>query len=371
MSRLIYRFLIVILFLPAWQGLTSWINIRPLKGSIEVLPQPVFNLKDWFSGIFQSKYYPYQEQQTGFRQDLVRLNNQIDFSFFRIIHAQSVVLGKDDCLFELNYIKDYTGESFIGEKAVDEKVAKLKALYDTLKRKNIDLLVVLAPGKASFFPENIPDQYTIHGIRTSNYLCLSRTMKDAALPFIDFNRYFLDIRDTVSWPLYHKGGIHWSMYGMSLCMDSLFRYIGHIRGIRMVDFGWDGLEISQSLKYTDNDIADGLNLFQRLYDRPGAYPRWTFKEQPGCTKPDVIVVADSYYWSVFGNALSARMFNKNIFWYYFNEEYIPEQAVRKISDLDVKASIEQNQVIILMATEANLDRFPFGFIEQAYPLYFK
>ncbi len=152
-------------------------------------------------------------------------------------------------------------------------------------------------------------------------------------------------------------------------MDSLFRYIGHLRGIRMVDFGWDGLEISRNLKFTDNDIADGLNLFQRLYDQPGAYPRWTFTEKPGCTKPDVIVVADSYYWSVFGNALSARMFNKNIFWYYFNEEYIPEQPVRKISDLDVKASIEQNQVIILLATEANLDRFPFGFIEKVYPAF--
>ncbi len=201
MSRTIYRFLIIILFLPALQGLTSWINIRPLKGAIEVLPQPVFNLKDWFSGVFQSNYYPYQEQQIGFRQDLVRLNNQLDFSLFRILHAQSVILGKQNCLFELNYIKDYTGESFIGEKAVMDKVVKLKELHDTLKKKNIDLLVVFAPGKASFFPQYIPDKYTTQGTRTSNYLCLTRTMKEAGLPYIDFNRFFLDIRDTVSWPL--------------------------------------------------------------------------------------------------------------------------------------------------------------------------
>ena len=42
------------------------------------------------------------------------------------------------------------------------KIDKLSELKDTFLKRGIDLIVLLAPGKASFFPEYLPDHYFLH-----------------------------------------------------------------------------------------------------------------------------------------------------------------------------------------------------------------
>ena len=98
-----------------------------------------------------------------------------------------------------------------------------------------------------------------------------------------------------------------------------------------------------------------------------AYPRVQFGNDEGKTRPNVIVVADSYYWNIFGKGYSSRLFNDNNFWYYNVEAHNPEwPAPLKTTDLDMAAELGKADVIIVMATEANLYRFPYGFIDRAY-----
>ncbi|MHC1708607.1 MAG: hypothetical protein AB9842_13940 [Bacteroidales bacterium] len=369
-TNILFVLVMAVLLLPFFQEQTLWVDLKPLAGYIPTIEKPKWDLKKWFKEEFQQQSQTFANYNMGFRPILIRINNQLDFNLFAIPHANEVAIGKENYLFENNYIKDYTGTVFIGEEAAEERLARLRLLQDLLKQKNIDLLVIYSPGKASFYPEYIPDRFLQVNKTISNYRYFSQRSKETGINHIDLNQYFLLMKDTVSWPIYPKCGIHWSVYGMALCADSIFRYIETTRSCVMPEFGWNGLDTPDTLRDTDNDIGEGMNLLFNIPTPRGAYPRFYFKDRPGMTKPDVLVIADSFYWTIYGNGLSQKMFNKSSFWFYFEQAYNNSISGVDVKTLDIRQEIESHQVVILMSAESNLYKFPFGFLERVYPLYF-
>ena len=82
--------------------------------------------------------------------------------------------------------------------------------------------------------------------------------------------------------------------------------------------------------------------------------------------------------SVIANSLGnvfnemSLLFNDCKFWFY-NQEVYPDHYEKPtlVSTIDFKKEIAENEVIILLSTDANLDRFPFGFSElfiQYFPM---
>ena len=64
------------------------------------------------------------------------------------------------------------------------------------------LIFVFAPGKASVYPEYIPDEYFKQRKKTTNYDILVREMKNNNVAFIDFKDYL--ISKNISEPLLTK-----------------------------------------------------------------------------------------------------------------------------------------------------------------------
>ena len=94
---------------PAIQKKYAIFQVKKLDGDFVLTEKPVFSWTDWFDGRFQMTYDKYLEDHIGFRDFLVRLTNQIDYSLYRIPHAEGVIVGKDDQLIEYDYIRAYTG----------------------------------------------------------------------------------------------------------------------------------------------------------------------------------------------------------------------------------------------------------------------
>ncbi len=86
--------LLALLVIPAIQKEKPFISLKKLEGDFVPSPQPNFTIDSWMSGEFQEKYNKYLEENIGFRNFLVRLINQIDFSLFRTTHAEGVIVGK-------------------------------------------------------------------------------------------------------------------------------------------------------------------------------------------------------------------------------------------------------------------------------------
>jgi hypothetical protein len=112
-----------------------------------------------------------------------------------------------------------------------------------------------------------------------------------------------------------------------------------------------------------------MNLLFDIKHSPMAYPRLFFKEDSATYKPNVITIADSYYWNLHGSGITQRIYKSDKFWYYFTKAYgtgYPRDT--DIDKIDVLKEINESDVVIYLSTDANLHRFAFGFEDKVYDL---
>jgi len=364
----LFLLILFLLIFPAIQGTFNLFHLSSLKGAIEQPKNRQFNYKDWLSGDFQENKEKYLNETFGFRSLFIRVNNQIAYSFFNKVKANGVIIGKENYLYEENYIKAYYGTDFIGIDSITHRMQRLKFLQDTLAKLNKNLILVFAAGKGSFYPEYFPEEYnTKKGV--TNYEAHVEFAKEMGINTIDFNRYFIESKNRTKHPLYPQYGIHWSNYGMCIAADSMIRYIENLRGIDMPNLYWDEIKFSNRPKGSDYDIADGMNLIFKLKSFKMAYPVIRFQSDSGRTKPSVLVISDSFYWGLFNFGIS-NVFSNSHFWFY-NKQIYPNSSTSPLetSQINLKEEIALHDVIIILGTEATLPDFGWGFIENAYDLF--
>jgi len=368
--KLLLVIILAVFFIPATVHKFNLYPEEPLKGAVKEARDPLFSVKDWLSGKYQLNKERYIDQHFGFRNTLVRIYNQYLYMFFEKANARSVIIGKSNYLFEENYIKAYFGYDFAGDSLISERIRKAMFLQDTLESFNTTFIMVFAPGKGSFYPEYLPEQYLRKNLKT-NYTTYMEAVNKYNLNHIDFNRYFIDNRFKSPHPLFPKHGTHWSYYGACLASDSIIKYIESARKTDLPDIFWNEIKTDRA-KYEDYDIGDGLNLLYPLEKELLAYPAVQFESSSGKTKPSVLLVGDSFSWVLVNLGLSASF--KNIdFWYYNTEIYqIHENTIDPpvpADSTDILAEIEKHDVVLIMAGESTLPDMGWGFIENAFESY--
>jgi hypothetical protein len=354
--------LMLLLLLPLLQEKLNLVEITPLKGAIAKPDRPDFYFHKWFEGTFQKESETYHNEEFGFRPFLVRLNNQIAFDLFNVAKANGVIIGKDNYLYEENYIKAYYGEDFIGDHTIADRLKKIKSLQDTLKKRKIDLLLVYAPGKAGYFPEFIPEKYQDKRGQTNLETYVNQS-KSLGINYINLNDYFIQKKAKSLYPLYPKYGIHWSTYGDFVVADTLSKYIEKIKGIDLPDLIIDSVVIEDS-KFRDNDIAYGMNLLFKFPPQKLGYPKYHFEEE-NKVKPKTLVVSDSYFWGMFGLGLADKIMAEPDFLYYGSELYQVNKPNQKREQIDMKRLIESQSMVIILCTDGNLPNFGWTFIDDA------
>lgn len=357
----------VVMLIPMLQDGLHFKKEAPLKGDVKPAENIVFDKDDWVSGYYQEEKEKYLNESFGFRNQFVRLNNQLAYSIFGKAKANGVIIGKENYLYEENYIKAYTGADFLGEDSINHTIARLKFVSDTLAKLGKQLIVVFAAGKASFYPEYIPDRYLPVKDKT-NYKYLSDGAKAAGLNVIDFNKWFIEQKKTSKYPMYPQYGVHWSTYGTVLAGDSLIRFMEQLRHIDAPELKFDGVVMKQPHD-VDYDIADGMNLLFKFKSFDMAYPNMIAVNAKGKIKPKVLVISDSFYFGMYGLGI-ANCFEDSHFWYYNREVYAddtPKGAL--VEDEDLGEALDKHEVFVIMATEATLRKISWGFIENAENYY--
>lgn len=339
----------------------------PLKGAVSLPANVVFEKKDWISGDYQQKKEEYLNAGFGLRSLFVRANNQIAFNLFKKAKANGVIIGKDNYLYEEAYIKAYYGKDYLGDDSIAHTINRLKFISDTLNKLGKQLLVVFAPGKASFYPEYIPDAFLPKNEKT-NYKMFSLKAKESGLNTIDFNKWFIDNKAKSKYPLYPKYGIHWSVYGAILAADSLTKKIGDLRHIVLPKIKITEINMAKPFD-SDYDIADGMNLLLKNSSFEMAYPRIVFDNAGQTTKPKVLVISDSFYWGLYNLGIS-NCFQNDHFWYY-NKQVYPESSTKELlaDNLNINEEINKHDVIVIISTEATLSKIGWGFVERVEKLY--
>ena len=247
----IVLFFLVLLFIPLIQKITSFCKEKPLINDVLTSPiSPDFSIYSWNTGELQENYEKYFKEHVGFRSSFIRVQNQINFDLFKQTNVLRVVAGKENVLYDSEYINSYLGKDFVGEQNIIQKVNRLAFVQRELKKKNIDLLFLIPCGKASYLSEYFPNRYANILKKRTNYDAYIEQFKKQNINFIDFRDLLQQKKRTSRYPLFPKTGVHWSGYSTTLTADTLFKRMEQLRNIDLVDFYQDGGEETYISKNT-------------------------------------------------------------------------------------------------------------------------
>ncbi|MCB2220171.1 MAG: hypothetical protein KQI35_07220 [Bacteroidetes bacterium] len=367
--KILVIFLISLLSLPALQYTSRLFPEKPLQGVTIEEAVPALSFASYYNFEFQMGLMKYIDQNFGFRPFFIRLFNQLQYSLFNIPHGHGVVIGKDNYLYEDWYIRDYLGDYFIGKDSIRKNVEKLELIQNYLHRHNTELLVILAPGKAYYYPEYIPDGYK--KLKTpSNYSVYRSALDTSTIPTFDANGWFMQLKNERKEPLFTQTGTHWSEFGAKLVADSLLRLTAKVLNRPINTITITGAEWTTKLRSSDDDLAQLMNIFTTINRMEVPYAQ--FKRDTivndSTEKPSVIVISDSFFWNLYDGMLD-HSFRDIEYWYYYSSIF--PQSFRKktfVSDIDLADRIEKTDLIVLMTSTAGLNKMGFGFIEEVFPI---
>ncbi len=355
--------LLAVLFLPMLQTFFHVVDEKPLDGAFVEAKKPVVNIRTLFNETAQDSLMTWCTEQTGFRKPMIRLNNQLLYSAFGKVSAIGPVKGKDGYTFiEESYIISYTGETYIGKDAVEKNTSQLKLIQDMLHTKGITMLPVFVLGKASYYPELIPDKYIAKRNTTNNYQEYLKAFADQGVEMIDFNRWLCGKKGTEAHPVYCNLSAHWTVYTASLAMDSLVRYMEDKTQQEQAHFHIEGFDTTY-LMNQDDDLYRMMNLMFPMKHNTIDQPQFGFTEG---YKPKVLAISDSYWWTVYAwnVALPQNLFSDGGFWFYNKTIYPERSPIQNVESVDYRQEIENQEFVLLVCTEATNHLWPYGFIER-------
>lgn len=361
---LLFLFLFI-LWLPVLQNSLHVFKGGELKGAYTLPSDTAFSWVGWLNGSFAAKRTEYLSKNFGLRPDFVRLHNQIKFWLFKSSVNERIIVGKENYLYGDNYIDEYYGTNYRGEEEINYKTGLLKQLQDTLLQQGIFLFSVIGPGKASFYPEYIPDNIKRPLPQQTNYSSYIASFKKAGVNFIDMRAWFLAMKDTAIYRLYPRCGVHWSAYGDWLAFDSLMKYVERNTGKDLPDMTKLTFKLSTSPQRRDYDAGEGLNLICPLSQDTLAYPYFE-ADTAGKDKLALLAVGDSYYFEIYDH-FAEYFFSEDDYWYYFSQFWTIHRNPADKQQL--KNVLSRYRVVCLFYTDAGLNGFGSGFLEAAKEQY--
>ena len=352
---------ILALFAPIAQSNFNLLKLYKLAGDNVVANDTSLTISNYLSGDFQRKKDDQLASNFGFRSLLIKINNQINFSCFNMVNAQGVIAGKENYLFETTYIDAFNGKDYMGLDNINDYLNRLEIISNKLLKLNKQIILVIAPSKPSFYREFLP-KLQKHNI--SNYEVISCELKKRSILKIDFSNWFNKTKHQSKYPLYPKHGNHWSMYGSFLAADSIINYIESLRAIDLPNLQLKKITLEQP-KNEDKDIEYGINLLVKLPSFDLATPTVETESMFGKAKTNVLFIGDSFFWNIYNLGI-LKSFQKSSFWYY-NQAVYPMSYIKQTSvkDLSINDEINQQDVIIILATESNISSFGWGFLDVA------
>ena len=353
----------VVILMPIAQNNLSLFLVKDLKGSFQKTAKIDFSFDYWYDGVFQETCEKFLNENFGFRNTLVRFNNQIIFDLFKKSTNKEAVFGKDGYIFAEEYVKSYIGKNYIGQDLIVEKSIKVKKLQLKLLEKGIVFVPILAPNKARILSEYLPENTPKY---LSNYEAYVYCFKRLGITYIDFNDYFIKNNKISKLPLYSKYGIHWSSYGRTIAADSIINFLNYKYSLNTPCMSWkNNILMSDSLMDLDYDIGEGMNLLvNQLPSEKLAYPKIEYVKNEN-SKPPLLVIGDSFNFGLDETDMQNKVFSNYKFLYYYKELIPYTDDKEAFYKLNIKDEIFNHKVITLVATEHNLVNFGWGFIEQA------
>ncbi len=364
-KRLIYISILVFLSIPFIDTFVGGVvTVAPLKGDFHKAKNVGFEIDSFFAGSYQDNKSIYLNENLNIHPFMVRLQNQYLYSFFDKTKAYHTVIGKDGYLFDQTYISAYYGKDYSGEAKIQKNADAVNLFKEILDFYGKQLVVCFLPGKASFYPDKFPSHLESDTRKLTNVEAYTDAFRKRGVPVLNLKDYLLSAKDTAHYSLYPKHGIHISTYGTVLVADTLVKFVEQLTGRDIDNPLIDKIEVTNQLKYYDNDIYNSLNLLLPVKMDSLAYPSIRYKK--GKQKCKALTIGDSFYKYIHDSGIHEHCFDNGQFWFYAKKVW-PLSTQKEVLKLDVRREVMDNDVVIIFATEATLWGFAYGLVENILP----
>lgn len=361
--------LLTLLSIPFIQQWFSAVLEGQLYGAYHKIKRPEITWQSWFSGDFQREYDRWHRENFGFRSLLVRLHNQKDYSLYGKVHADSVVVGKDGYLFQREYLIAWSGTNKMSEKFARQMGEKLKSIQDALAKRGKTFVVVMAPGKASFFPEFVPAPVAAVRQPRNNSDIVSSLFPAMGINLINYNSEYVARKQTSPFPLFGQTGIHWSNYGAALSLQQFIAWLEHERGIDLPDLRIRNVRLSSSLRPPDGDLGELMNLVVHPQHFPMAVFDWDWEPAEGRQSLKLTTIADSFFQQFINLGIVPGCFREVDYFYYdslvWHSSTSPASNIKwdQASKEAALKAVDESDVVLILATEQNYSGFGFDYLD--------
>jgi hypothetical protein len=273
-----------------------------LSGVSETVRRPSVSLAALRSGEFQSDFEQYFTYNLATRRLLSRLYNQILYAIFNSTESSSIVVGRENYLYETAYPQAYLLEvTHTEEETLTNKLEELAELKRLLNEHGVALIVRMSPTKAEHYPEYLPAAYDrfIRMKRNGDYgpnwyQVFTKKIAKTNIPF--YNRYDLmqDMKRD-GHIIFTKGGTHWSLSPMAEYINGLNTFLEELldKNLGKMIITSESNIAGQMGINSDSDIWDIC--WNALYAKPDYLsPNITFNTLPGEFFPNILNVGQSF-----------------------------------------------------------------------------
>ena len=209
------------IFLPLIGSLLGWDLIDDLgeKRLLAVCPtflkDPVRTIPDKFEVFYKDRF--------GFRNGLIQGHNWIRYKLCKGSSLGKVLFGKDDWSFltKAGIITDFLGQNPLTEHELEFWKEVLEQRQQWLQKRGIRYLFIIAPNKATIYPEMLPDHIQRNRGRSRMDQLMEYLSDHSTVEFIDLREPLWRAKPTGL--LYHQKDSHWTDRGAFLVYQEICR----------------------------------------------------------------------------------------------------------------------------------------------------
>ncbi|MCQ2518991.1 MAG: hypothetical protein MJ107_00525 [Lachnospiraceae bacterium] len=208
---------------------------------------------------YPSSFEAYWNDHIPFRNQLISVNNNIDYFVFKVPSNNMVEIGKNGWLFYSNDDDSNPIKQSLGMRNVDDNylAATADALVNServLNSLGIEFVIFLAPNKATIYKEQLPDCYEVVNEVTSIDQFVKYMRENTDLRIVYPKEALLEFKEeNPDVDLYYKKDGHWNHAGGYIAARELALELG-VEMPRLQDLEY------REIAGTNQDLAITLNV---------------------------------------------------------------------------------------------------------------
>lgn len=346
-------------------------SIDELGGVELAAALPTLTTQGALDGTFQSAFDRWFAKHLGIRKALIRADNQLNYSLFSLT-ATGTVLGKDNFLFEPNYIEEFNNMRPMSDLQLQTFVEKLSRLRSLLRARSVHFLVMLTPSKAAMYSEHIPERLLVSPTRADTYDRFTKLVRAQSLPLFDTVPLVRRLKAESPYPVFPPGGAHWSKYVSCKAGEAFTDQLQALLGREVPKLRCDPPLIKTKASGVDRDLAQLANLWRRnSFDVPLPSPRVRVESAKDAYRAKLLFIGDSFLWSFF-EALERKLaYASRDFFYYYKSHDRFRARRRALPKVPIdRAAIDWSHIlsrdaIVLEMNEFNIRDVGYGFVDDA------